>query len=200
MSKVSTQSTQTQSTGTEDGTAATISDNDCFDLLSKHRRRYALHYLKGDREEASLGELSEQIAAWENGIPLEEVSADERKRVYTSLQQIHLPRMAKMGAVEFDERAGEIELGPAAEELDIYLEVVRGRDIPWSQLYLGLGVVNLALLAAVAVDTVPLTLIPDIGWAAFSATMFLVTALCHYVLNRREMLLGNNETPPEVST
>lgn len=203
MSKVSqtqSTSTQTQQTEQEDGTPATLSDDDCFDLLSNHRRRYALHYLQGGREEASLGELAEQIAAWENETTLSEVSADERKRVYTSLQQVHLPRMAEMGAIEFDDRAGEVALGPAAEDLDIYLEVVRGRDVPWSQFYVGLGVVNLALLGAVAAGVPPLTAIPDIGWGVFSATTVLFTGLCHYVVGRREMLLGTDETPPEVDT
>lgn len=176
----------------------TISEDQGYDLLSNHRRRYALHYLQNNGQQTTLGDLSEQIAAWENEIDLAEISADERKRVYTSLQQIHLPRMDEMGAVEYDDRAGVVELGPAAEELDVYMEVVRGRDVPWSLVYVGLGVVNLVLLVAAWLDVSPLPAIPDIGWAIFATTTFLVTAISHYCINKREMMLGTDGPPPEV--
>jgi len=178
----------------------TISDDDCFDLLSNHRRRYVLHYLQHNGQQATLGRLSEQVAAWENEIEIEDVSANQRKRVYTSLQQVHLPRMDEVNVVEFDSRAGEVELGPGAEDLDIYLEVVRGRDIPWSQFYIGLAAVNLALLAAVGLDVGPLTAIPDLRWGLFATTTFLVAAVCHYRIGKRKMLLGSDESPPEADT
>lgn len=185
-------------TSTESST--TLSHDDCFDLLSNHRRRYAFHHIQQNGEQASLGELSEQVAAWENEITPDEVSSNQRKRVYTSLQQVHLPRMDGMGVVEFDDRAGVVELGPAAEDLDVYLEVVQGRDIPWSLFYVGLATLNLAMLAAVGLGVPLLTAIPDIGWAAFSATMFLFAGLCHYVVNRREMRLGTDGAPADVDT
>ena len=176
----------------------TISNDDCFDLLSNNRRRYTLHYLQHNGEQATLGGLSEQVAAWENGIEVESVSSTQRKRIYTSLQQVHLPRMDGMGAVEFDDRAGVVELGPAAEDLDVYLEVVRGRDVPWSQFYLGLAAVNLALLAVVGLDAAFFTLLPDLAWGVFVATTFLVAGVCHYYIGRQEMLLGEDGSPPEV--
>ena len=84
----------------------TLNYNDCFDLLSNHRRRYTLHYLRQNGGQAELGELAEQVAAWENGIDIERISYDQRKRVYTSLQQVHLPQMDELGIVAFDEREG----------------------------------------------------------------------------------------------
>lgn len=182
---------------TQNGTGEALSDDNWFDILSNHRRRYVLHHLQGNGEQTTLGELSEQVAAWENDTDVENVSATQRKRAYTSLQQVHLPRMDELDIVEYDDRAGTVELGPAGEDLDIYLEVVQGNDIPWSEFYVGLAMVNLGLLTAVAVDTVPLTAIPDLGWAVFSTTTFLVTAVCHFCLNRREMLLGREEAPPD---
>jgi len=188
----------TQAQGVESPTE--ISDDDCFDLLSNHRRRYTLHYIQGNGEHATIGELSEQIAAWENEVDVERVSADQRKRVYTSLQQVHLPRMDEMDVIEYDDREGVVEPGPAAENLDVYLEVVRGREIPWSQFYIGLAGVNLAIIAAVGTDVAPLTAVPDIGWAVFATTSFLIAAVCHYRIGQREMLLGNDDSPPEVET
>ena len=176
-----------------------VSPDQGFDLLSNHRRRYTLHHLtRTERQTAEIGELSERIAAWENDVHVRNVSSAERKRVYTSLQQVHLPRMDEMDVVDFDDRSGTVELGPAAEDLDVYLEVVTGGDIPWSQFYLGLAAVNVALLVAVAVGAQPLTLLPDLAWAVFTATTFLISAGVHCYYNHTEMQLRANERPPEL--
>jgi hypothetical protein len=188
-------STSTQSQGGTSGSDP-LSPDETFELLSNRRRRYALHHLKRCQE-AELGELSRQVASWENGIDVEEVSADERKRVYTSLQQFHLPKMDDQGIVEYDDRSGEVELAPAAEELDVYLEVVEGRDIPWSQYYLGLAAVNAGLVAAVFANIAPFTLLPDIAWAAFVVTTLVVSALVHTYITSSNRL-GESETPPEL--
>lgn len=184
----------------EDGQPAepNLSRNDCFDLLSNHRRRYALHYLQYNGEEASLGELADQIAAWENDIDMETVSYDQRKRVYTSLQQVHLPRMDDLDVVEFDDREGTVRDGPSAENLDIYLEVVDQWDIPWSYFYLGLGAVNAVIVGAFAVGLWPIAALPEIGLAVFVVTSFLVTSLAHLYVTRTEMRLGGSEEPPSV--
>ena len=198
-------STPATSTDDEDGVVAddgefdSLSRDEVFEILSNRRRRFTLHHLQRNVDRADLGELSENIAAWENGIERDAVSSAERKNVYTSLQQFHLPKLDEQGVVDFDEREGVVELTPAAEDIDIYLEVVRGRDIPWSQFYLGLAAVNLGLLVAAAVGTFPLTVIPGHGWGIFVATTFLVSAIVHTYVNRTEMRLGDEKKPPEVT-
>lgn len=187
----------TKSRTRSDESTGDVSYDDGFQLLSNHRRRYALQYLYRNGESATLGELAERIAAWENDIRVGEVSSSERKRVYTSLQQIHLPRMDDMDVVEYDDRSGTVELGPAADDLDVYMEIVAGRDVPWSQFYLGLGVVNTVLLGVVAFDVVahPLT---DGAWGLFAATTVLVASVVHTYYNRTEMRLQVRDVPPEV--
>jgi hypothetical protein len=175
----------------------TVSDDDVFELLSNQRRRYVLLYLRG-RETVKLGELARQIAAWENETSRDLVTAAERKRVYSALQQFHLPKMDDMGVIQYDSRNGIVEHGPVAASLDIYLEVVTGNDIPWNQYYLGLTAVNAALLAAVAVDTLPLVLVPDLGWGVFVLTSFAVSVLFHTYCARTEMRLENLDEPPEM--
>jgi len=179
-----------------DSEESAISHDDCFDLLSNHRRRYVLHYLQGNGEEASLGELADTVAAWENDVEPGEVSYDERKRVYTSLQQVHLPRMDDLGVIEFDDRAGVVEPGPAAADLDVYLEVVHSRDVPWSVFYLGVAVLDAALVAGALAGIPPLSLVSPLGWAVFVLTTFLVSSFVHLYLTRTEMRLGETEQPP----
>jgi len=174
-----------------------VTTDDVFELLSNHRRRYALHHLKHNGPTAELGELAEQIAAWETGQPLPEVGSDERKRVYTSLQQFHLPKLDEQGIVEFDGRSGTVELTEAAEELDVYLEVVRGRDVPWSYYYLALVGVNAGLVAAAFAGVWPLTTVPDMTWGLFVVVTFAVSTLFH-PYHTSEMRLGSAGEPPEL--
>jgi hypothetical protein len=177
-----------------------IPHDDCFHLLSNHRRRYALHYLQQQDDGVTLGELADQVAAWENDADVDAVSYDERKRVYTSLQQVHLPRMDDFDVVEFDDREGRVRMGAAAEHLDVYLEIVTGNDIPWSTFYLSLVAVNAGLLGGAMLGLPVLSAVPGIGWAAFAVTTFLVTSLAHVYLARTKMRLGETDAPPETQT
>jgi hypothetical protein len=199
MSTTETPGTTESSTETGiDGPSESLSRDDVFELLSNERRRYVLHHLKQRDKAVELGTLSEHVAAWENETPVEEISATERKRVYTSLQQFHLPKMEKRQVVEFDQRDGTVDLSDRAGDLDVYLEVVEGGDIPWSQYYLGLGAVNLALVTAALVNAYPFALIPIGNWAVFSITTFLVSAIVHTYVSHSEMRLGRNDRPPEL--
>jgi len=180
----------------DDPTRSVISHDDCFDLLSNHRRRYALHYLQRHGEEATLGELADHVAAWENDVDVEAVSPTQRKRVYTSLQQVHLPRMDDLDVVEFDDVDGRVAMGPAATDLDVYLEVVRDDDVPWSAFYLGLALVNAALVGGVLLSVPLLSSVPGVGWTLFVLMTFLVASLSHQYLTAAEMLLGRGDRPP----
>ncbi|MFC7177138.1 DUF7344 domain-containing protein [Halosegnis marinus] len=178
----------------EESAPADLTPDETFELLSNHRRRYAIHHLKRV-EDTDIGGLSRQIAAWENDTEPAEVTSAERKRVYTSLQQFHLPKLDEKGVVEFDERAGEVALSDAAENLDLYLEVVQGKDIPWSQYYLGLAAVNVGLLAAVGANAWPFVLLPDLAWGVFAVTTLAISAAVHTYYNH-SMQLGRGESPP----
>lgn len=175
----------------------TLSRDDVFDVLSNRRRRYMLHYLQQNGEVASLGEVAEKVAAWENGTAVEDVTSDQRKRVYTSLQQFHLPKMDEHGVVEFDRRAGAIELSEAAGDVDIYLEVIDEYDVPWSYYYLGLTAVGTLLVGLSILGIEPLASIPEGSWIAFLLVTFGVSAVVHTVVSRG-MRLGTDGPPPDV--
>lgn len=171
-----------------------LTRDDMFDVLSNPRRRYALHVLRSEGR-VELGDVAEQVAAWENETTVEEVSASERKHAYTALQQRHLPRMDDMGVVEFDRRGGVVTPTEALGEFEIYLEVVRGRDIPWSQYYLGLGALLAAVVAAAHLGVLGLGAVPGLGWAVFGTVALLVSASVHYTVSRQNRL-STAEKPP----
>lgn len=81
-----------------------------YDLLKNRRRRFALQVLMEEGNRMQLSELAEQVGAMENGIPIEELSAAERKRVYTALYQSHLPKMGDAGIIEYNPNRGIVEL------------------------------------------------------------------------------------------
>jgi hypothetical protein len=164
-------------------------------MLANRRRRYTIHYLKEQGDSVPLGLLAEQVGAWEQDTHPDELSSAERKTVYTALQQRHLPKMDDAGMVEFDKRAGVIEPTESLKDIDIYAEIVEGGEFPWSQYYLGLSTISVALMVAVWANVAPLILLPDIAWGVFCAVAFTVSAAAH-VAATREMKLGAESEPP----
>lgn len=93
-----------------------------FSLLRNHRRRMVIRYLSERDGQGTIGMLAEHLAAEENGITVQEVSSSERKRTYIALYQVHLPKLADYGVIEFNKAQGAVELAEAAEALYPYLE------------------------------------------------------------------------------
>lgn len=174
-----------------------ISNDELFEVLSNRRRRYALHYLKQqDDARAEMGDLSTQVAAWELATDPEALAYDERKRVHTSLYQYHAPKLDDAGVVEYDSQRGVVELTDAGADLDLYLEAVSGRDVPWATYYLLLSGFGMSLMGAVWLDVSPLTLVPDVTWGLFVAVAFLVSSAVFVYDNRFSMRLGGTGPPP----
>ena len=82
-----------------------------FDLLGTSRRRAVVRYLEAEPLPVAIGDLADYIAAHEYGKSVEEITPDERKRVYVSLYQCHLPKMAAADVIEY-EQGDPIERGP----------------------------------------------------------------------------------------
>ncbi|MGM0397469.1 MAG: DUF7344 domain-containing protein [Halobacteriota archaeon] len=173
------------------------SEDDLFEILSNRRRRYVVHALEQADEPMRIGDVAERVAAWEYDVDESELSYDERKRVYTALQQSHLPKMDDIGIVEYDKHRGTIEPRPGLEDVDVYMDVVTGREIPWSQYYLALAGLALTLVAAIGAGIGPLEAIPELGWTAAITVAFGVSAAIHAYFERTSRL-GSQGDPPEL--
>ena len=178
------------------GAGNAITRDKVFELLSNHRRRYALHVAKQTDGASELSDIAEQVAAWENGKAQSEITSSERHRVYTSMQQTHLPAMDRAGVIDYDN--GTVTLTEQAADLDVYMDVVPEDSIPWGQYYLGLAVLSGAVVGAAGLDVFPAS-VPDIAWAALVVTLFLCSGLYH-VWQSRQLRLGTGEKPPDVET
>jgi hypothetical protein len=172
-----------------------LSRNELFHVLRNQRRRFALHHLKNTDNPVDIGELATQVAAWENDVPVENVTSKQRRRVYNALQQTHVNELEDTGIVSVDRR--EVELTDTARELDIYLEVVPDRDIPWSEYYLGLGAVGLATITVTWLNIGPFALVPDISAGMFLAVTVVVSAAAN-IYYQNQSLVGSGDKPPEL--
>jgi DNA-binding transcriptional ArsR family regulator len=166
-----------------------------FTMLSNQRRRHVIHYLKQRGEQVTVRDLSRQVAAWENGVGVEQLDYKQRKRVYTSLHQTHLPKLDDAGIVEYDRDRGTVSLGSAAVELDVYMEVVPENELPWSVYYLGLSLLSLLTVPLVWLDVFPLSLVPDAAFAGVVAAVFGLSAAAQ-TYRARDSRLGTPGPPP----
>lgn len=110
-----------RSNGSDDDATAESADLDVvFSVLRNSRRRRILRYV--DREgSTTLGELATHIAAIENGIEERAVSSDQRKLLYVSLYQSHLPKLGDAGCIDYDSDRGTVE---PTDRVDEYLAVL----------------------------------------------------------------------------
>jgi len=126
-----------------------MSEDELFDVLSNQRRRFAVHLLKREEDDSiAIGDMAEQIAAGKTGSRRRRSRATSAS-AYTALQQSHLPKMDKAGVIDFNKNRGVVEPMPAMTDVDVYMDVVEGEEIPWSDYYLGLSGVAVALVGAV---------------------------------------------------
>ena len=88
-----------------------LSETRIHEVLSNDRRRMAIEYLQdGD---LTLRELSERIAEAETGES--PPPRNIRQSAYVSLQQTHIPKLAELDIVNYDEESKVVSLAEAAD-------------------------------------------------------------------------------------
>lgn len=167
-----------------------ISQDEVFDLLSSPRRRYVLYHLRDTGEELDLTTLAEEVAAWENETAVEDLTRQERKRVYVSLYQTHIPRLVDAGLVDHDTDSGTVSLGDSAGEVDQYLQGDTSSHV-WQWAYLGLAVASTGLFLAVSAAGLQ---VAESALIVVFLTLFLVTSMAHTI----HRTLRNRSIPNEL--
>ena len=170
---------------TDDGDDGRLSKDVIFELLKNRRRREVLTYLLETDGTVTLGELAEQIAAWENDTTVNALSSDQRKRVYVALYQTHLPKMDDAGIIEYDQDRGLIELSDNADLLMMYLDTDTHRTDRWDRWYAVVSVVGAAVVTAAYLGVPPLTIVPTSAVAGVVVGAFLALSLAHVFVNHR---------------
>jgi hypothetical protein len=95
-----------------------LSKDRALSLMSRPRRRAVVHaLLEADGGSLTRTELVNVVAAGEEERPPERIEAEVLRTVQTSLDHIHLPKLADVGVVDYDRKSGSIALGPAADDV-----------------------------------------------------------------------------------
>jgi len=170
-----------------------------YDALSNTRRRHVIHCLlredRQGRDAVELADLSRRIAAWENDVAPEAVTAKQRKRVYTALRQVHLPKLDETGIVSFDPDRGTVEATETTSNVEAYLRVVPEDEITWSRFYLGLGAILGGAAVLAWVGLFPFSELPGHAWGLLSGLAVMATGIVHVLSDRRHQI-GSDGPPP----
>lgn len=89
----------------------------------EHPRRRFLCYKLQEGAEWTLSDLATSIAAWENDVPIHEVTSEQREDVYVALYHAHVPKLEDIGVVTFNQERRTITVDEQADQL---LSVLRG--------------------------------------------------------------------------
>jgi DNA-binding transcriptional ArsR family regulator len=129
----------------EQSPESTLSLDLIFEILKNQRRREVIRYLREHEQQVTLSDLAEHIAALENDTDVASITSSQRKRVYVGLYQCHLPKMADMDIVHFNQNRGIVDLGPNAPQLYEYLDNDDGSTRKWHKYYIGISAFGIGL-------------------------------------------------------
>ncbi|MFP8953057.1 hypothetical protein ACLI4Z_08815 [Natrialbaceae archaeon A-arb3/5] len=150
-----------------------LAQAELFDVFSNARRRQTVQFLKRQGGSCDLAPLVEQVAAWENDTDTDEVTRTQRRRVYISLYQTHLPMLEDHGIVDWDPDGHAIELLPDEEIFEPYLDRRLGSERPWHRFYTAAAALGVVALAVTWLA---------VGSTATTIALIVALALCIVVL------------------
>lgn len=175
-------------------TSSEMSPDLVFEILSNTRRRMVLYYLRQYGGSATVQELAEEIAALENDVDVSDLERQQRKRVYVSLYQTHLPKLEETGIIRYDDDRGEVHLTDRAMEIDTYLTPASESEYPWQLHYLALAIAGGLLFAMSSVGVPVLAAIPTLGLGIVIMAAFAISAAVQYWRSRQRQ----RELPAEL--
>lgn len=159
-----------------------------YQTLSNQRRRSVLRALL-TAEQWTVRELTAYVAARECDVPVPELEYKQRKRVYTSLVQTHLPAMAKNDVVAYDKSRGTVARTASTETFTPYLTdrpvEPASRDVSWGKRYLALATAFAVVAALGLFGVPPLGSMPGVVYGGLFAGTLAVTAGLHLRTERR---------------
>ena len=142
-------------------------------MLSSPRRSTALAYLRRADGTVTVTDLSEAVATAETGqVP---APRNVRLSVYNSLVSTHLPKLAGLGLVAYDDDAKTVRPMRAAREVTRYTSVLTGWGITWGGYYRALGVLSLFLVVASLAGVPVLSALDPLVPSTFALAVFAIS-------------------------
>jgi hypothetical protein len=171
-----------------------LSQDQVFEVLQSMRRRYAVHYLRRENCTVDFADVTDHVAAWEYNTSPTDLLSEQRKRVYISLYQTHIPALADAGIIDYDPETGEIRPTSRIRVFDDYLNVFTKPTLPWDRYYCGLTLGSLLLFTGIWVHFYPVTVLSWFVAMVSILTAYAMLAAVHYWDSQNTI----PETPPEL--
>ena len=115
-----------QDAGSGPPAEAVLEMDGLFEALSHARRRYLLYTLTDGNDEDSLGDLAREIAAWERDSHPDRVADEAVERVEQSLYHAHVPKLADLDIVEYEDADEVLVRARNTEQVQSVLEAAGG--------------------------------------------------------------------------
>ena len=158
-----------------------LTRDEVFELFNNPRRRYVLYLLEEEPDGMSIGDLTDEVTAWEEESTVENLTQQQRKRVYVSLYQTHVPKLEDAGFVDHDQDTGMVELRSRAREVNQFLGEETS-SFPWPYIYLPLAFVGLALVLLRNFNVWVFGELSESGLAVALVVGLVLTAAVHAVI------------------
>jgi hypothetical protein len=158
-----------------------------FDVFSNARRRKVLLYLDERSDgRADINDVAARTAADELGVPVDEVDDDDRRRLYVSLHQAHVPKLEEHGFVRYDRSDNVVSITDRGERVVDYLDPTTRDRSRWPDVTLAASLVAGAAVTLVALGVAPFDTVPLPLASQLVVVGFVALAVLQYVRRRRE--------------
>lgn len=154
-------------------------------LLSTPRRRHVVRHAARDMEDSdtvTLSELADYVAAIEAGGV--DFGDQQRKRVYVSLYQTHIPKLEDAGVITYDQDSGRVAIRDRIDQLDRYIPHRDRTTIDWRRVYLAVAVVGGIAYALVAFDVSVFAAASEAATGALILLALLAVVAVQYLTER----------------
>ncbi len=171
-----------------------LSRDQVFELLKSLRRRYAVHYLRRENCTVDLADVTDHVAAWEYNTTPADLLNEQRKRVYISLYQTHIPALANAGVIDYNPETREIQPTNRIQIFDDYLNVFTRPIRPWNRYYCGLALGSVLLFTGIWIQFYPVAILSWFVALLGVLTAYGILAATHYWYAQNTI----PDTPPEL--
>jgi len=166
-----------------------MTEGDAHEVLRNDRRRAVIEQLRQTVGESDLRTLAEAIASDETG--QSPPPRNIRESVYNSLHQTHLPKLDRLGIVDYDENRKTVVLQREAREVDPYMDVYLHEEynITWAEYYRTVSVLGFVTVLATELGVPVLSEADVVLWPSLYLTIIAVSTV-YQLWGQRWVLFG----------
>lgn len=163
-----------------------------FELLSNPRRRMTLQILHDHGDDIEdIHDLVDHVAAAETNTPIKQLTYREKKRLYISLYQTHVPKLAEAGVIHYDPDTGTVDPTPRMATFATYMGWTEYSHSRKPIAYLVLAVVGGLFLAGSMLNVGGLGSLPELVTGISIIGAFLALTVAYSITEPDTRLTGS---------